>query len=91
MMKHQNHFICSVKGNVNAKNAINLLYYYTNPTNGYFIWMKHPTRVFARITKHKEKKYICTRCYDVHPSREAIAAYEKFCEGGSCQIKEFKL
>ena len=54
-------FYCSVKGNVNAENAINLLYYYTNPVNGHFIWMKHPTRVFARITKHKEKKYIYAR------------------------------
>ena len=57
-------------------NKIHLFYY-----AGHYSWVKHPTRLFYMVTKHKGKKHFCESCLQHFNTPKALREHDMICMG----------
>ena len=57
-------------------NKIHLFYY-----GGHYSWVKHPSRLFSTVTKHRTKKYFCDSCLLHFDTPKALKEHNSICLG----------
>ena len=47
----------------------------------HFLWIKNPSRLIYGDNAHKEKKYLCDRCFQSWPSEKSLEHHLEWCLG----------